>query len=207
MAGEQTLGNLFIVAAPSGGGKTSLVKKLCEQLPEVAVSVSHTTRPPRPGEQDGVHYFFVDSTTFTQMIDENAFVEHAMVFGHYYGTSYAQIQTRLAKGLDVLLDIDWQGAQQIKRQFQTAAGIFVLPPSLKVLEERLSGRQQDTPAIIKKRMQRAQAEINHFKEFDYVIVNDDFTQATAELAAIITANRLQITRQRVKIANLLSLLL
>ena len=165
------LGNVFIVAAPSGGGKTSLIKKLLYSLEDIEVSVSHTTRAPRPGEVDGVDYFFTNPGKFLEMIAQNAFVEHAQVFDHYYGTSVAQIHQRLQAGTDVLLDIDWQGARQIKAIFPTAKGIFVLPPSIKTLRERLASRGQDDNETIAHRMQGARAEKGHYTEFYFFFFN------------------------------------
>lgn len=200
-------GNLLIVAAPSGGGKTSLIKKLVNTLDKVEVSISHTTRKIRPGEQDTVDYFFVDEQQFLDMIKASAFIEYAQVFNHYYGTSVAQINSRLQAGIDVVLDIDWQGAQQIRMMFPDAISVFILPPSLKILQQRLCARQQDNENVINERMQRAQAELSHFLEFDYLIVNDDFDKAAFELQAIIIANRLQIARQKIEHRKLLSFLL
>ena len=200
-------GNLFIVAAPSGGGKTSLVKKLIKRLDCIQVSISHTTRPPRPREKEGVDYFFVSETCFLDMVKDNAFIEHATVFGHHYGTSVEQINARLKAGIDVVLDIDWQGAEQIRHIFPRAVSIFIIPPSLQVLRERLLKRGQDNNEIIKQRMQRAQDEMSHYAEFDYLIVNDVFTRAAENLRAIIIANRLCIARQKNKLAKSLSFLL
>jgi len=200
-------GNLFIVAAPSGGGKTSLVNLLVRELPNINVSISHTTRSQRPGETDGVHYFFIAEDRFLQMIDDGAFVEYARVFGHWYGTSVQQIHDRLQMGTDIVLDIDWQGAQQIKKEFPNAVSIFVIPPSLDVLKKRLQDRQQDDEAVISHRMQRAHDEVCHYHEFDYLIVNDDFKHAATELQAIIIANRLRMSRQSVIQRKLLSFLL
>lgn len=200
-------GNVFIVAAPSGGGKTSLVRNLIDTLDDIEVSVSHTTRAMRPGEKDGVDYFFVTQAEFLNMVNENAFVEHAFVFDQYYGTSVAQINARVAAGTDVVLDIDWQGAQQIRRTFPQAISIFILPPSLAVLKDRLQGRRQDEEQVIIERMHRAQDELSHFVEFDYLIVNDQFTQAALDLQAIVLANRLTLQRQSAKVGKLLSFLL
>lgn len=201
------LGNIFIVAAPSGGGKTSLVKHLISTLDDIKVSISHTTRAKRPGEKEGVDYFFVDEKRFLEMVNDNDFVEHAQVFNHYYGTSVAQINTRLSAGIDVVLDIDWQGAQQIRRIFPQAISIFVVPPSLDVLKQRLQERKQDKEDVIADRMHRAQDELSHFSEFDYLIVNDDFEQAASDLTAIVKANRLTLQRQSAKVGKLLSFLL
>jgi guanylate kinase len=204
---ERFLGNLFIVAAPSGGGKTSLVKQLIQRLEGIEVSISHTTRKPRPKEVDGVDYFFVSDMDFVEMINRNAFIEHAKVFGHYYGTSAEQISARLKAGIDVVLDIDWQGAQQIRQVFPRAVSVFIIPPSLQTLKERLLQRGQDKEAIIEDRMLRAQEEMSHYAEFDYLIVNEDFETAANNLCAIVTANRLSITRQKIKLAKSLSFLL
>lgn len=200
-------GNVFIVAAPSGGGKTSLVKHLITHLPNIVVSISHTTRKPRPREQEGVDYFFINDTEFLDMINRNAFIEYAEVFNHHYGTSVEQIAVRLKEGIDVVLDIDWQGAQQIKKLFPEAISVFIIPPSLEVLEQRLKARQQDNKEVIQTRMQQAREEMSHYKEFDYLIVNDDFEQAALELQAIVVANRVSFTRQAEKIRKLLSLLM
>ena len=200
-------GTLYIVAAPSGGGKTSLVKALVEGMTDIAISVSHTTRSKRPGEVDGVDYFFIEPNEFQQMIDEHAFIEHAQVFNHYYGTSKSQIEDRLRRGVDVLLDIDWQGAQQIKQVFHDTVGIFIVPPSLEALKQRLQSRKQDNEQVILERMQQAQDELSHYPEFDYLIVNDDFYCASSELKAIVIAHRLRMTRQIEKQRKLLSFLL
>ncbi len=204
---DQCLGSLFIVAAPSGGGKTSLVKKLVRELVDIDLSVSHTTRDIRPGEINGVDYFFVDEPEFQRMIDAGAFVEHARVFNHLYGTSVVQIQERLRAGTDVVLDIDWQGAQQIKRLFEDAVSVFIIPPSLDVLKQRLMDRRRDDAQVIQDRMQQARDEMSHYIEFDYLIVNDDFEIAASELQAIVVAHRLRMSRQVVQQRKLLSFLL
>lgn len=203
----QYLGNLFIVAAPSGGGKTSLVKKLVEDMERIEISVSHTTRDMRAAEQDGIDYFFVDDAEFQRMIKAHDFVEYAQVFNHFYGTSVAQIKERLRAGIDVVLDIDWQGAQQIKQLFAEAVGIFIIPPSLDVLKQRLIDRQRDNEQVIVDRMQQARAELSHYHDFDYLIVNDNFANAAYELQAIVTAYRLRMSRQSVQQRKLLSFLL
>ncbi len=207
ISSNEDKGQLFIVAAPSGGGKTSLVARLIQDLPRIQVSVSHTTRACRPGEVEGVHYFFVDESCFQNMIMKQAFVEHAHVFEHYYGTSYAQINQRLEQGIDVVLDIDWQGALQIKRLYQDAIGIFIIPPSLEALQHRLRERQQDNEHIIQQRMQQARSEMSHYRDFDYLIVNDNFETALAELKAIVITQRLSLQRQQLKQQKLLSFLL
>ena len=204
---QKRLGGLFIVAAPSGGGKTSLVKALVRDLTSIEVSISHTTRPQRPGETQGLDYLFVNEAEFQQMIASHAFVEHAYVFEHYYGTSVAQINARLAAGIDVVLDIDWQGAQQIKHLFPEAVSVFIIPPSLTVLRQRLMNRQQDNANVIEARMQRACDELSHYPEFDYLIVNDAFDKAARELQAIVTAYRLRMKRQLIEQQKLLSFLL
>ena len=204
---NQSLGNLFIVASPSGGGKTSLIKCLVADLDQIKVSVSHTTRDKRAGEVDGEHYYFVDEATFFRMKDDGQFIEHAQVFNHYYGTSRHVIEAHLQCGVDVVLDIDWQGAQQIKRQFTQAVSVFILPPSLQVLEKRLLERQLDDHAVINERMQRAQQELSHYDEFDFLIVNDEFNHALAQLMSIVVAERLKRDRQVLYLAELLSFLL
>lgn len=200
-------GNLYIVAAPSGGGKTSLVRKLIDTLKDIEVSISHTTRAMRPGEKHGSDYFFVDETEFIDMVNDNAFIEHARVFNHLYGTSAAQIMERLEQGIDVVLDIDWQGAEQIRRSFPNAISVFIIPPSLEELKQRLMNRRQDKDEIISERMRKAQDELSHYPEFDYLIVNDDFEHAALELGAIVIANRLRMDKQVNKQAKLLSFLL
>ncbi|QBS12043.1 guanylate kinase [Legionella geestiana] len=200
-------GSVFVVAAPSGGGKTSLVKALVRDIADIVVSTSHTTREQRPGEVDGVDYFFIDEPAFEAMVAEEAFVEHARVFGHYYGTSVAEIRERLANGLDVVLDIDWQGAAQIRRLFPGAVTVFVIPPSLTVLRERLEKRGRDNEAVIDSRMEQARAEMQHFSEFDYLIVNDVFEEASEALKAIVMSERHRVARQAMSHRKLLSTLL
>jgi guanylate kinase len=200
-------GNIYIVAAPSGGGKTSLVKNLIGTLDNIVVSISHTTRGRRPQETQGLDYFFVEDAQFLNMVKEGAFVEHAEVFGHYYGTSTAQLEERIAQGIDVVLDIDWQGAQQIKQLFPSSVNIFIIPPSLQVLEQRLASRGRDEASTIAERMLKAQEEMRHYVEFDYLIVNDDFEHAAQALQSIVLANRLEVHKQAVRQAKLLSFLL
>lgn len=204
---EHPVGCLFIVAAPSGGGKTSLVRHLVEQMDRIAVSISHTTRRNRPGETHGVDYFFIEQEEFQTMVARQAFVEHALVFEHSYGTSYAQISERLQAGIDIVLDIDWQGAQQIKRAFPDAVSIFIIPPSLKVLQTRLEQRRQDNAEVIALRMQRAQDELRHYAEFDYLVINDEFANAARDLSIIVANQRLRTSRQAVQQRKLLSFLL
>ena len=176
-------------------------------MDDVVVSVSHTTRAPRPNEVDAVDYFFVDELTFNQQVKAGDFVEHASVFNHFYGTSHAQINSRLDAGMDVVLDIDWQGAKQIKMVLPRAKSIFILPPGLDVLQKRLQGRKQDDNQTIMHRMQRATAELSHFSEFDYLIVNDLFDRAADDLVAIVRADRLRQARHAFKQQKLLSFLL
>jgi guanylate kinase len=178
-------GRLFIFSAASGTGKTSLAKALVEQMPDVAFSVSHTTRAPRPGEQHGVHYYFVTPQQFDEMVAADRFLEHARVFGNSYGTSRAVTENLLRQGKSVIFDIDWQGARAIKEKMPEAVSIFILPPSRVALEERLTGRGQDAPEVIARRMREAVSEMSHYKEFDHLVVNDDFNAALADLKAII----------------------
>lgn len=178
-------GRLFIFSAASGTGKTSLAKALVEQMPDLAFSVSHTTRAPRPGEQHGVHYYFVTPQQFDEMVAADRFLEHARVFGNSYGTSRAVTENLLRQGKSVIFDIDWQGARAIKEKMPEAVSIFILPPSRAALEERLTGRGQDAPEVIARRMREAVSEMSHYKEFDYLVVNDDFNAALADLKAII----------------------
>lgn len=199
-------GSVFIVAAPSGGGKTSLVRQLVNRLSDIEVSISHTTRPKRPREAQGVDYFFIDDEGFEQMVAANAFIEHARVFNAQYGTSAAQIQSRLAAGIDVILDIDWQGAAAIKRHFPQAVGVFILPPSLEVLQQRLQSRRQDDAHVIADRMKMAHEEMRHYDEFDYLIVNDTFDEALSALLAIVIATRHRLSVQEKRVGKLLSFL-
>ncbi|MEP1385820.1 MAG: guanylate kinase [Paraglaciecola sp.] len=210
----QTLGNLFILAAPSGAGKSSLIKALLEKHQTTGVhnnamqvSVSHTTRAPRPGEVDGVHYHFVDHAEFEALIAENAFFEWAEVFGNYYGTSRVVIEQTLAKGIDVFLDIDWQGARQVKAQIPDTATIFVAPPSKEELQRRLTERGQDSADVIAERMTKAVSEISHYHEFDFIVVNDDFEAALNELDAIVTTRRLRKEKQIIRYQSLFDNLL
>ncbi|MBI3561002.1 MAG: guanylate kinase [Gammaproteobacteria bacterium] len=196
-------GTLYIFSAPSGAGKTSLVKALLEQLPHLAVSVSHTTRPMRPGEQDGVNYHFVSVPDFEKMVTAQAFVEHAKVFDNYYGTSKAALEQQLAAGIDVILEIDWQGARQIRHWQPQALGVFILPPSRQALLQRLTDRKTDSAEVIARRMRAAVDEIRHFDEYDYVVVNDEFSLALAQLCCIITNQRLRLAAQKSALAGVL----
>ncbi|HDR0968521.1 guanylate kinase [Pasteurella multocida] len=192
-------GNLYILSAPSGAGKSSLISALLNQQQnnKMMVSVSHTTRQPRPGEQEGVHYYFVSVEVFESLIEQDLFLEYAKVFGgNYYGTSLPAIEENLAKGIDVFLDIDWQGAQQIRQKVPNVKSIFILPPSLAELERRLIGRGQDSTEVIAARMSKAIDEISHYNEYDYVIVNDVFEQALADFQAILRAERLTLAHQQ-----------
>lgn len=178
-------GKLFIVSAPSGAGKTSLVKALVDSAPDVVVSISHTTRAMRPGEVDGVNYFFSSYEQFLQMVRQNEFLEYAKVFDHFYGTSQLSVEQQLDQGLKVILEIDWQGAEQVRERIQDTQSIFILPPSKRELEARLRGRGQDDEDIIIRRMRDAESEISHFKEFDHIVLNDDFDQALCDLTALV----------------------
>ncbi|OOF65626.1 guanylate kinase [Rodentibacter sp. Ppn85] len=203
-------GNLYVVSAPSGAGKSSLISALLESnsSTQKMVSVSHTTRAPRPGEIDGVHYYFVSKEEFESLIKQDLFLEYATVFGgNYYGTSLSAIQENLAKGIDVFLDIDWQGAQQIRKKVANVKSIFILPPSLPELERRLIGRGQDSEAVIMERMAKAKNEISHYDEYDYVIINDNFEQALADLQSILRAERLTKNYQQTENASLIYQLL
>lgn len=186
-----TTGTLYIIAAPSGAGKTSLVKALLESTPDIKVSVSYTTRAPRPGEQNGVHYHFIEPAQFQTMLQQQVFLEHAQVFDNFYGTSQLWVENQLQQGQDIILEIDWQGAQQVRQRMSDTVSIFILPPSLEALQARLEGRAQDDPATIARRMRDAQNEIQHYDEFDYLVINADFATALADLQAIIRARRLR----------------
>ena len=184
-------GSLFIIAAPSGGGKTSLVNALLKQDPRLVISVSHTTRAPRPGETDGQHYHFVNESHYKEMVENGDFMEHAVVFDHFYGTNRNSVAAQLDQDRDVILDIDWQGARQVKSVFPDCCLIFIIPPCLETLRKRLTERGQDSETIIQRRMRDAQAEISHWAEFDFLIVNDKFDAALQELMEIIDDYRHQ----------------
>jgi guanylate kinase len=188
-------GTLFVVAAPSGAGKSTLVNALLQREPAISLSVSHTTRPPRAGEEYGRHYFFVERAEFEREVAEGIFLEHAEVHGNLYGTSRTAVQALLAQGRDVLLEIDWQGAQQIRASKPDCVSVFILPPSRAELERRLRGRGSDAPEVIERRLRNSRGEIAHAHEFDYIIVNDRFEKALDDLQAIVRAVRLRTARQ------------
>ncbi|MDE2003117.1 MAG: guanylate kinase [Betaproteobacteria bacterium] len=200
-------GCLFVVAAPSGGGKSSMVNALLEREPGIRLSVSYTTRAPRPGEQDGQHYHFVDVPTFVALKDRGEFLEHAHVHGNWYATSATWLKAQVAAGQDVLLEIDWQGAAQVRRLIRDSVHIFILPPSLDALRERLHKRAQDPPEVIATRLEAAREEMRHCGEFDYVIMNQDFARAVDDLSVIVRAARLTTARQQVRHAKALAGLL
>ncbi|TVQ88062.1 MAG: guanylate kinase [Chromatiaceae bacterium] len=196
-------GILFVVSAPSGAGKTSLLQALLECDDQLGLSVSYTTRSPRPGEIDGRHYHFVDQARFEAMLTADAFVEHARVFDQCYGTAAATLATALGRGADLLLEIDWQGARQVRQRFADAVSIFIAPPSVAVLEQRLRGRGQDSVEVITRRMAAARAELSHYGEYDYLVVNDRFEDALDDLRAIVRAERLRRARQVPRLQGLL----
>jgi len=188
-------GNVFIVAAPSGAGKTSLVKQLVAHDADVSESVSYTTRAPRPGEQNDRDYHFVDHETFVNMVNNGEFLESADVHGNLYGTGQKWVDEQCAAGRDIVLEIDWQGAQQVRKQLPGAIGIFVLPPSVDVLRARLTARAQDSASVIDRRVAAARSEVAHVHEFDYVIINDDFGEAVQDLISIVRSTRLRLAAQ------------
>ncbi|MDD5215685.1 MAG: guanylate kinase [Methylococcales bacterium] len=200
-------GNLYIISAPSGAGKTSLVKELVSNLDDLIVSVSHTTRQMRDGEIHGKDYFFVDVETFKTMQSENAFLECAQVFDNFYGTAQQTVEANLAQGQDVILEIDWQGAQQVRKLIPAALSIFILPPSIEVLQQRLENRGKDDAQIIARRMKDAVTEMSHYPEFDYLVVNDNFSVALNALKSIVITHRLKQARQSAVLQSLLSNLL
>lgn len=197
-------GNLYVISAPSGTGKTSLVNALEETLPKIQTSISHTTRPKRPGEEHGKNYYFVDEKEFLHMIEQGDFLEYATVFHHFYGTSRTFVERTLAKGFDVILEIDWQGRQQIRQQFPHCISIFILPPSLKDLSNRLKKRNQDKPEVIEERLADARVTMLHVHEFDYVVINADFDHAVNDLKTIVQAGRLLQKQQVIQFSRLLS---
>ncbi|HSC94802.1 MAG TPA: guanylate kinase [Burkholderiales bacterium] len=197
-------GTLFIVSSPSGGGKTSLVKALLEAEPGVRLSVSYTTRPARPGEVDGRDYHFVTLPVFERMLAAAEFLESALIYGNRYGTSQKWIERERAEGRDVVLEIDWQGAQQVRRLIRQVVSIFIMPPSPEVLESRLRGRGQDSEDVVARRLAAAREEISHVSEYEYVIINDDFDRAAQDLRSIIRAERLKLARQLARNLNLIN---
>ena len=197
-------GNLFIVSAPSGAGKTSLLKALSERMSSFEIAISTTTRNQRPGETDGVHYYFVDRSKFESLIEADQFLEYAEVFGNYYGTSRSTVEKVLEKGVDLVLEIDWQGAQQVRAKNPDCTSIFILPPSKDELRHRLTGRGQDPMEVIDKRMDAALEEISHYSEYDYLVINDVFDEALDELQQIIESNRLTLSYQENKHAEMLA---
>ncbi len=199
-----TQGNLFIISAPSGTGKTSLVAALVQELSDIVVSISHTTRSQRAGEEEGVNYFFVGQDAFAAMVAADQLLEHANVFGASYGTSKEWVMAKLASGQDVILEIDCQGAQQVQAQYSEAVSVFILPPSLEVLQQRLQKRKQDDVATIDRRMQQVQHEVGQSEAFDYLLVNDDFASALAQLQIIVNCTRLRMVSQKQKLRKILA---
>lgn len=197
-------GNVFIVCAPSGAGKTSLVKALLAREPNARLSVSYTTRAARPGEHEGRDYHFVSRKTFEAMLERAEFLESAEVHGNLYGTSQTWIDAQRKSGSDIVLEIDWQGAQQVRRLIPEAIGIFILPPSLEVLQQRLMHRRQDNPSVIEQRVQAARGEIAHLEEFDYAIINSNFDDAVEDLASIVRAARLRLSAQLSRHSDLIN---
>jgi guanylate kinase len=193
---------LFVISAPSGAGKTSLVKALLERLPSLRVSTSHTTRPPRPNELNGREYYFVDNAEFDRLVAGAAFLEHARVFDNQYGTSRAQLEEKLAAGQDVILEIDWQGARQVRAALPGCCSIFILPPSHEALRKRLNDRRTDSAAVIERRLADAVADMSHYREFDFVVVNDDFATAVDQLAAIIQGRGAPYAAGRTELAGI-----
>ena len=206
MPADKRRGTLFIIAAPSGTGKTSLVRALVEMIPDLHVSISHTTRPSRPHEKHAVDYYFVSEDEFQQLVGQNRFLEHATVFDHRYGTSRTWVEQQLVDGKDIILEIDWQGAQQVRAIMKDAVNIFILPPSLAALEERLKGRGDDERTI-RRRLRDAVSEIEHYHEYDYLVVNDNFDKTLEQLAAILVSTRHNYGRQQDYFEKLLKQLL
>jgi guanylate kinase len=200
----KAVGNIYIVVAPSGAGKTSLVAALLQAEPTVELSVSYTTRPARAGEVDGQHYHFVEHAEFQAMIEGQDFLEYAEVYGNFYGTSVRWLQSRLEQGRDILLEIDWQGAEQVRKVFPEAIGIFILPPSIEELERRLRGRGTDSEEVILRRLASARSEIDKVAEYDYIVVNDDFERAKGDLVSIFRARRLRAAVQTMRLAPALA---
>jgi len=197
-------GSLFVIAAPSGAGKTSLIAALLKNANTVQLSISHTTRAPRPGEQDGVHYHFTSIEKFKEMVKSDDFLEYAQVFDNLYGTSRQSLEQQLTTGNDVILEIDWQGARQVKDVIPDCVGIFILPPSKQALLERLTGRGTDSEAVIARRMSDAVNEMRHYHEFDYLLINDDFEQALDELRVVIESQKFRLSVQKLNLSNKLA---
>ena len=202
-----TKGKLYVISAASGAGKTSLVSALLQRVADIEVSVSHTTRKPREGEVDGVNYHFVDSAKFEEMVEAAEFFEHATVFGNMYGTSQQHVERQLLSGKDVILEIDWQGARQIRQLIPDCSTIYIVPPSTSALRERLTSRGQDDDDVINGRMREAVSEMSHYVEFDYLVINDEFERARENLTAIIVGNRMLLEHQQKEHAELLTKLL
>ena len=202
-----TRGRLFVVAAPSGAGKTSLVKALLERRPQLQLSVSHTTRPPRPTETEGREYFFISPEEFRALAARGAFLEHAQVFDNRYGTGRAPVEAALARGRSIILEIDWQGAQQVRASLPECVSIFILPPSRAALERRLRARKTESDAAIERRLRDAVGDMSHWKEFDYVVVNDDFDRAVGDLARIVDSQGAPLRADRASLAPLIAELL
>lgn len=200
-------GTLYIISAPSGAGKTSLVKALVDTIPGLSISVSHTTRPRRDGEVDGVDYHFVDAEAFEAMVAAGEFLEHARVFGNAYGTARSSVEEQLDAGTDVILEIDWQGAQQVRAALPDAVSVFILPPSRRELERRLRARGKDSEDVIARRLREAQSEMSHYHEYDYLVVNDAFGHAVEELVAVARARRLRLAAQQERLGDTLQDLL
>ena len=201
------LGRLFIFSAPSGAGKSSLLKALTASTDNVVTSISHTTRAMRPGEQEGVDYHFISTTVFEELLKSKTFLEQAKVFDNYYGTSRVWVEQQLDAGIDVILEIDWQGAQQVKNLIPEAIKVFILPPSKTALEERLTNRKQDSQEVINRRMLDATNEMSHYDEYDFVIINDDFDHALLEIKSVVLAQRCKLEKQQEKLTHLLTQLL
>lgn len=201
--GVQAIGNLYVIAAPSGTGKTTLVQALVNSIDDITVSISHTTREKRPGEIEGTNYYFVSKEEFSRMVDHNDFLEHAVIFDNFYGTSKSWVEKTLAQGKDVILEIDWQGRRQIKQLFPHSISIFILPPSPETLRIRLEHRNQDKPEVITERLSDARTSATHMHEFDYIVINDEFSQALQDIAGIIKTGRLLESRQTIKYADLI----
>ncbi|GBU10257.1 guanylate kinase [Gammaproteobacteria bacterium] len=207
MTMNESYGNLYVVSSPSGGGKTTLVSQLLECTPDLMRAITHTTRPPRPDEKNGVHYHFVNPDEFALLIDNDGFLESAQVFKNQYGTSKKEVVSKLKRGMDVVLVIDWQGAQQVRIKEPNAITIFILPPSIDALRARLLTRNQDSFSVVETRMEDAVTQISHYVDFDYLLINDDFDMALAQLRAIIMAQRLRNNRQTLKHKELINALI